>query len=142
MSPRALERLRIRAKPGLVLQGALDTLRIIKGNRETHILIDERNLEKFSKAFKDRIIDIAKNLCEVSLELPQEAVNTPGVFSLITNAISLKGINILDCYCTGPEYDIYIHEKDQQDAYNVLQNSIKRAKERTEPKVKKVVEAS
>jgi len=29
MSPRALERLRIRAKPGLVLQGVLDTLRII-----------------------------------------------------------------------------------------------------------------
>jgi aspartokinase len=98
-----------------------DVLRIIQADESMKILVDEKNLEKIQKLFPEKkIIKIDKNLGEINMHLHPEAVNTPGIASIITNELALNGINIMEIISCVPEMLFFVDEKDILSAHQVL----------------------
>jgi aspartokinase len=98
-----------------------DVLRIIQADESMKILVDEKNLSKIEKLFpEDKIIKIDKNLAEINMHLHPEAVTTPGLASIITNELSINGINIMEIISCVPELLFFVDEKDILNAHQVL----------------------
>lgn len=98
-----------------------DVLRIIQADESMKILVDEKNLEKIQKLFPEKkIIKIDKNLGEINMHLHPEAVNTPGIASIITNELAFNGINIMEIISCVPEMLFFVDEKDILSAHQVL----------------------
>lgn len=98
-----------------------DVLRIIQADESMKILVDEKNLEKIQRLFPEKkIIKIDKNLGEINMHLHPEAVNTPGIASIITNELALNGINIMEIISCVPEMLFFVDEKDILSAHQVL----------------------
>jgi len=98
-----------------------DVLRIIQADESMKILVDDKNLPRIQKLFPEKeIIKIDKNLAEINMHLHPEAVNTPGIAGIITNELSLNGINIMEIISCVPEMLFFVNEKDILKAHQVL----------------------
>ena len=103
-----------------------EVLRIIQAEGEIKIIIDKKNLEKIEKIIpKKIIIKIEKDLAEINLNLDNEAVNTPGIISVIFSELMINNINIMEALSCVPEMLIFVKEKDLLKSYSVLFNLVK-----------------
>ncbi|MAH32813.1 hypothetical protein CL615_00295 [archaeon] len=105
-----------------------DTFRVIKGQNILTILVDEGNLEKVRHAFSERILDIEKDLCEISIIVPKEAYKQYGMNSVLLNEITINKINVVSTFSCGTEMNVYVYEKDSQKTFNILGNMLERIK--------------
>ena len=98
-----------------------DVLRIIQADEAIKILVNEKNLETVENLFpKKKIIKIDRNLAELNMHLHPEAVNTPGIIAVISNELSINGVNVMEMMSCVPELLWFVDEKDVLKAYNVL----------------------
>lgn len=113
-----------------------DTFRVTKGQKILHILVDEENLEKIKQVFHERILNIEKNVCEITIILPESAYSQYGMWAAFINEIALNRISLVDAFSCGTEISIFINESDSQKTFNVLSDMIDRAKAEDKQKKK------
>ncbi len=97
-----------------------DAIRIIKGETNIKLIVDQKNIEKIMIFFQEDVISVKENLSEISINLGYEIENTKGIIAKITNEIMLKGINISEFICSVPEVLVYVKKEDLLKAYETL----------------------
>jgi aspartokinase len=98
-----------------------DVLRIIQADEAIKILVNEKNLDKIKKLFpNDKIIKIDKNLAEINMHLHPEAVNTPGIISIISSELAMNDVNVMEVMSCVPEMLWFVKEKDVLKAHNIV----------------------
>ncbi len=98
-----------------------DTLRIFEVNKYIKIIIDEKTLEEAEKIFnKNDIVDIEKDLGEITITYNVDITKTPGVFALLSNELAANNISIIDSMICHSEHLVIVKEKDLQRSFNVL----------------------
>lgn len=98
-----------------------DVIRIIQADESIKILVNEKNLEEIKKLFpNDKIIKIDKNLAEINMHLHPEAVNTPGIISIISSELAMNDVNVMEVMSCVPEMLWFVKEKDVLKAHNIV----------------------
>lgn len=97
-----------------------DTLRIIQGARSVLLIIDQMKLPDFLEVFDANESSVMTGVSELDLVLPQDAQTTPGTLALVTNALAMEGINILDLVTCYREHLVFVDVKDSVRAFEVL----------------------
>ena len=98
-----------------------DVIRIIQADESIKILVNEKNLEEIKKLFpNDKIIKIDKKLAEINMHLHPEAVNTPGIISIISSELAMNDVNVMEVMSCVPEMLWFVKEKDVLKAHNIV----------------------
>ncbi len=70
------------------------------------------------------IIALQENVAKLSLYLPTDVWNTPGIASYITELLYRNGINIIDAFLGHGDIIIVVNEQDGHVAFNVLREEL------------------
>lgn len=98
-----------------------DTYRIITGAEHIRIIVSERNLDQVFGFFQRKsIVDINKNLSEISIVVSAGSRKTKGVLAKVANEIALNNINIEEVIICPPELFFYVHEEDAVKTHGIL----------------------
>jgi aspartokinase len=87
-------------------------IHIIEGSTVVTIVTDETFLSDIKKLFGNEIIDIQKDLVQITLRSPQEIESTPGVFAFLVSLFAQYGVNIIECMSCWTDTMFVIDEKD------------------------------
>jgi aspartokinase len=108
-----------------------ELLKISQGAASIKLFIDEPNLKKVKEMFNDReLLDVTKNVSEIGIIFPHDAIHTKGVIAYLSSALSVEGINIIETMTCTPEMSIYVDEKQMLKAYETLWHIEESAKKR------------
>ena len=100
-----------------------EVIRLIQSEEGIRIIIDGKNLDKFFNYFsRSDCLSIEKNLTEINLHFPLEAVKTKGIISLISSSFNAEGVNIVEIMTGAPELLVFIKEGDLIKALNIIRN--------------------
>lgn len=98
-----------------------ERLHMITGERGVKLIFDERNLPRVVKALGERgSTEVRRGLTEVSVFLPPEARNTPGVLAYLANALTLHGINIEESADAVAQFMFFVRSVDAVTAHRTL----------------------
>jgi len=64
-------------------------------------------------------------LCSITINIPIEAIETVGLFYVVTRALNWENINITDIVSTSTEMTFIIKEEDTSRTFNILKKLIK-----------------
>jgi hypothetical protein len=96
-------------------------LRILTGLQHIRIIADQKELSQFRKEFSNKdVIRYSENLAEISLFLPPEAENEPGIYAKITSELALNDISLVGVWCCAPEAILVVEEEDGPKALEAL----------------------
>jgi len=102
-----------------------DTLNIIQGNYEITIVITEKYLKELKKTLKqEKILNIEKDLCSLSVSFSRDFLYTPGIIAKVTRKLAWENINIYENISTMTELIFIIAKKDSVRAYKAMQSLI------------------
>ncbi len=100
-----------------------EIIRVIQAEQSITIIIDDKNLSKFSDIFgKKDVISLDKDLVEVNLQFTEEAQSIKGIVSLVTSSLNAEEVNIAEIMSSAPELLIIIKKGDLLKALNVVDN--------------------
>jgi len=100
-----------------------DVLRVTQANKSIRLLMDEKHFEKVKDIFpKEKILAEEKDLGEINIFIYPEMQNTPGILAVMTNELSISGVNIREFMTCPPEMICVVKKDDLIKAYNVLYN--------------------
>ncbi len=103
-----------------------DFLTITTGTHEITIICNKKYKQKFLKMIvKDDLLIEIDDLAALTLKLPKHGVEMPGVFYLITRALTWENINIVEIVSTYTEDTLILKNKDVARAYQILLETIK-----------------
>lgn len=106
-----------------------EILKIVQGALSLKIFIDEINLKAVKEIFDDKdIIGIIKNIAELNILFPKEAMESKGVLSYIASQLAMEGINLIELITCTPELTLYVEKKHLLKAYEALWNLEENAK--------------
>ncbi|MCR4325131.1 MAG: hypothetical protein NUV69_05620 [Candidatus Curtissbacteria bacterium] len=93
------------------------------GRVETIILTNIVNLESIKKILKkEETVQIFSNVSAITIHLPEEAVQNPGIFYFFIKSLAWEGVNILDILSTRTELTLVFETKDINSAFALLQS--------------------
>lgn len=93
------------------------------GRVETVILTNKMNLEHIKKILEgEEIIGTFPNVSSITIHLPLEAIDSPGVFYFFIKSLAWEGINILDILSTYKELTLIFSPKDANGAFGIIQS--------------------
>lgn len=102
-----------------------DTLNVIQGNYEILIVSNEKYEEKFLKILNgEKIKAVNRNMASISLPIPDEMIDTPGYYYVLSKTFALNNVSIIDVVNTETEATFILHDKDISRAYNILKKEI------------------
>lgn len=96
-------------------QGVLETTLVAPASLEkeiTRIFRKERLLAKFT------------HLASISIQLPKEIVDTPGVYYSILHSLAWEGLNVVEVLSTYTELTVIFHQRDIDRAFSALKKLI------------------
>ena len=103
-----------------------DFLTITTGTHEITIICNKKYKEQFLKMFvKDDLLIAIDDLAALTLKLPKQGVEMPGIFYLITRALTWENINIVEIVSTYTEDTLILKNKDVARAYQILLETIR-----------------
>lgn len=103
-----------------------DFLTITQGLHELMIITNERYEKKILEMFPNKLIKKSiKNLSSITINIPEESIETVGLFYIVTRALNWENINIVDIVSTFTEMTFIIKEEDTARSFNVLKELIK-----------------
>ncbi len=103
-----------------------DTFKMIMGTTSIKIFIDQKNEDKAKEILKKfKSHNHYKNIVEISLIFPDEAVVTKGILSSITKELTINDIIITELLTNSPELLIYLKEEYVIKAYEILKRESK-----------------
>lgn len=94
-----------------------------QGVYETTLFISSNLEQKVNNIFKDETLKAKfENLSSITLILPEEAVNTPGIYYQILKVLAWEGINFVDIISSFTELSIFLEEDKVDKAFSALKN--------------------
>lgn len=75
-----------------------------------------------SRIKQEKVLTEFKNLASISIQLPIESYEAPGVFYFFLKSLAWEGINIIDVISTYLEFNIVIEEKNTNRTFAILQS--------------------
>jgi len=107
--------------------GHRDLLTITSGMTEVTIFSNMRHKDAIiSELPKDNILNIDNDLAAISLIIPQDAFQTPGLFYIVTKQLYWDGINIREMVSTLTEMNFIVKQIDIPQAMESLQRLVSR----------------
>ena len=104
-----------------------DFLTITQGIFEIMIITNERYEEKVLKSFPKRSVrKVIRGLGSLTIGIPEESVETVGLFYIVTRALNWDNISIVDIVSTLTEMTFILRERDVPLAYDCLKSLIER----------------
>jgi aspartokinase len=92
-----------------------------QGVSETTIVISESMSKKLEAIFQDeKMLVKEKDLCSISLMLPEGNQGIYGVYYYILKELALQGINLVEMISTSNEYTIVLASRDLDQAFSLL----------------------
>ena len=103
-----------------------DFLTITQGLHELMIITNEKYEKKILEMFPNKLIKKSiKNLSSITINIPEESIETIGLFYIVTRALNWENINIVDIVSTFTEMTFIIKEEDTARSFNVFKELIK-----------------
>jgi len=98
-----------------------DTLRIFEVNKYIKIIVDEKSLQEANSIFtKKEIVNVERNLGELTIIYNTDITKTPGVFALLSNELASNNISVIDSTICHSEHLIIVSEKELKRAFNTI----------------------
>ena len=99
---------------------------ISQGVYETTVVLSDQIKEEIPRIFEgEKLISNSYGLSSITIKLPMENVEQPGLYYYIFRKLAWEGINIFEVVSTSNEFTILLKDKDIDRAFSV----IKRMKE-------------
>lgn len=93
------------------------------GRVETIILTNKINSQYLEKILKDEeVAKVYPNVSSITIHLPEEAVESPGIFYFFIKSLAWENINILDILSTQKELTLIFSPKEINSAFGILQS--------------------
>lgn len=98
-----------------------DTLKIVVGTMSITLYLDEKKYHEIKEVVDRFTLQHKwKNISEISLIFPEEAIKTKGIFATITRELVLHDINIIEMLTASSELLIYLKEGQVIKAYEII----------------------
>ncbi|MBI2573467.1 hypothetical protein HYV86_06395 [Candidatus Woesearchaeota archaeon] len=96
-------------------------VRTLESSQYIKVIVDDVHIEKVQALFqKSQIIEIERELGEISLLYDTDVRYTPGLFAVVTSELGLHDIAIRDGVLCGSEYILIVAQDDVVRAVSVL----------------------
>ncbi|MBI2593225.1 hypothetical protein HYW44_01105 [Candidatus Daviesbacteria bacterium] len=96
-------------------------LTISHGIYETSIFISKNLLEEADEIFKNETNQLrTEGLSSITLILPKEAIDTPGIHYSVFKRLFSQGINVFETASSYTELTIFLYSKDTERAFAVI----------------------
>jgi hypothetical protein len=103
-----------------------DFLTITQGLKEIMIVVNSSHEKDIEKIFDKRdIISKTDCLSGININLPSEAIETPGLYYLLTQAIFWNNINLIDIVSTFNELTLIVKDEDATETFDILRRLVK-----------------
>jgi len=94
-----------------------------RGVNESNIVVSNEVAALVGKMFKNEILlEKQENLSSITVKLPKDNVNVPGIYYFIFQRLSWEGINIYEVISTTNEFTILINDEQVDKAFTVIKN--------------------
>ncbi|QHI37864.1 hypothetical protein IMCC3317_32470 [Kordia antarctica] len=94
-----------------------------RGVNESNIVVSSEVAALVGKIFKDEILlEKQENLSSITVKLPKDNVNVPGIYYFIFQRLSWEGINIYEVISTTNEFTILVNDEQVDKAFTVIKN--------------------
>ncbi len=100
-------------------------LTITQGLHEFMIITNKTYEKHVTGLFEKNLKKIIRDLSTVSVNLPDEAMDTIGLFYIATKALAWENINLIDIVSTFTEMTFILREEDTARAYDCLKKMVK-----------------
>lgn len=96
-------------------------LTISTGIHETSIFISRNLSDEAENIFENEVLKLkVKDLSSITLILPKEAIDTPGIHYSVFKKLYSRGINVFDVVSSFTELTIFLKSEDIERAFGVL----------------------
>ncbi|WP_046743131.1 hypothetical protein [Kordia zhangzhouensis] len=94
-----------------------------RGVNESNIVVSNEVAELVGKIFKNEILlEKQENLSSITVKLPKDNVNVPGIYYFIFQRLSWEGVNIYEVISTTNEFTILVNDEQVDKAFTVIKN--------------------
>ena len=94
-----------------------------RGVNESNIVVSSEVAELVAKFFKNEILlEKQENLSSITVKLPKDNVNVPGIYYFIFQRLSWEGVNIYEVISTTNEFTILVNDEQVDKAFTVIKN--------------------
>ncbi|PTX60084.1 hypothetical protein C8N46_10790 [Kordia periserrulae] len=94
-----------------------------RGVNESNIVVSSEVAELVASAFKNEILlEKQENLSSITVKLPKDNVNVPGIYYFIFQRLSWEGVNIYEVISTTNEFTILVNDEQVDKAFTVIKN--------------------
>lgn len=98
-------------------------LTITQGVFETGLIANQEKKAIIEKVFKkEKIKKIIDQIAAITIRLPEENIETPGVYYLILKTLAWEGINVVEVVSTFCEFTLVVKINDVDKAFSILKN--------------------
>ncbi len=112
-------------KQKLILAGQKDShhfMALTKGRKETNIIISHQLTNKVKNILKqEKLVYQRDNLTAVSIQLPDNSINIPGIYYYILKLLALNNISIVEVVSTYSEFILILETSNLQPVLSLLQ---------------------
>ena len=103
-----------------------DFITITQGVYEIMIIINGRHEDEILELFPEKIVKkVLRNLCGITLKLPEDSFESAGLFYIITRSLAWENIIIVDIVSTLTEVTLTFNDADGERAFRVLKTLVK-----------------
>lgn len=96
---------------------------LTEGVSETTIIASRDLLEKIKTIINgEKVLETFTNLSSITIRLPQEVLNSPGIFYFFLKSLAWEGISIVEIVSTYSEFTIILEDKEVNKAFAVLKS--------------------
>jgi len=94
-----------------------------RGVNESNIVVSKEVAALVGKIFQHEILlEKQENLSSITVKLPKDNVNVPGIYYFIFQRLSWEGVNIYEVISTTNEFTILVNEEQVDKAFTVIKN--------------------
>lgn len=94
-----------------------------RGVSETTLIVNSELVKQVEKQFEnEKLILKLNSLSSVTIKLPAENVQTPGLYYMVLKNLAWEGINIIEIFSTSNELTLIFEQKDIERALKILKN--------------------
>lgn len=98
-------------------------LTLSKGILESTIITSNEIIRQIKKLTEgEKIISEFNNLSSITIHLPKQSVNTPGIFYFFLKSLAWEGVNIIETVSTVSEFTLIFEDKDVNKAFSILKS--------------------
>lgn len=96
---------------------------LTEGVSETTIIASNGLFDEIKSLFtKDIIISSYKNLSSITIRMPKEVMETPGIFYFFLKSLAWEGINVMEVVSTNLELTLILEDTEVNRAFAILKS--------------------